>query len=263
MNEYINKIINDDCFNILPKIKDESIDLILTDPPYNINLNLNWDRDLNFKLLFKEFRRIIKRNGIMLITCNLKLLIKIYNENKDIFRFEIIWDKINNHGNFVNIKKMPGYRHEYIILLSFKAVGNFTYNPQFEKGKPYKNIRKSLNNEFCSLNNEFNINENNGYRYPVSIIKFKSDNRNERGLHPTQKPVELFSYLIKTYSNENNLVLDCFSGSGTTAIACIDNKRNFICIEKDKDYYKSSINRINDYQEKQTVSGIKYRIIGK
>jgi len=257
----INEIINDDCFNILPKIDDSFIDLILIDPPYSI-LNTNYDKEIDFIKLSNQLKRIIKNNGVIAITCNLKLLILLYNLNSDIFRYELIWDKVNNHGNFANIKKMPAYRHEYIIILSLNLNGHFTYNPQKTIGKPYKNKRKTINNEFCSYSKEVHISINDGYRYPISIIKFKSDNRNERGLHPTQKPIALFEYLIRTYSEENDLVLDCFSGSSTTAIACMNTNRRFICIEKDKNYYNISKRRVDNYKLKENKYGTKYRIEG-
>jgi site-specific DNA-methyltransferase (adenine-specific) len=160
---------------------------------------------------------------------------------------------------------MPLIRHEDIIIFSKFKIGNFTYNKQYRKGKPFKtkhiDINEDADKKYHSKINNRTETINTGLHNPCSIIEIKSDLKIEKGLHPTQKPIELFKYLIKTYSNENDLILDCFAGSGTTAIAAMDCKRNFVCIEKDKNYYEIARKRIENFKLKENKHGQKYRII--
>jgi len=257
MEQFINKIINDDCFNILPKIESSSIDLILIDPPYNI-LDAGFDKDkIDFNLLFNNLKRIIKNNKCIILTCVQPLTSKIIYNNINYFKHHYIWNKLRGYG-FHLIKYKPMMQTEDIIVLcNGKPI---TYNAQkIKRIKPIKYSfcsSKSIANP-CGLLNYTYI---SNFTYTTNLLSYKKDHI---CLHPTQKPVALFEHLIKTYSNKNDLVLDCFSGCGTTAIASINTQRNFICIEKDKKYYNESIRRLDDYQQKETKQGIKFRIIGQ
>jgi len=262
MEEYINKIINDDCFNILPKIKDESIDLILIDPPYGLGFNFEnenlskKEKDIFIEKYCKEIKRIIKQNGNIVIFCSQELGNDLYFKLLNLGLFyqnEIIWVRPTGH----NITKKLAMYHEKILTFT-KQKHHTTFNLDIIRIKSiYAEKDKRLNPKGKNPGDVWSINNLLGKKNERIM------NENNQALHPTQKPIEIINKLIMLYSNENDLILDFFSGTGTTAIVCIDNKRNFICIEKDKDYYKSSINRINDYQEKKNINGIKYRIIGK
>lgn len=234
----INSIHNGDCLNIMKDIDDKSIDMILCDLPYGMTARNKWDTIIDFKLLWKQYERIIKSNGVIVLTAIQPFTSMLVLSNPTYFKYEWIWKKQQGTG-FLNAKKQPLRNHESILVFYKNQP---TYNPQFTKGKPYKckSGTASLNyREQISV-----ITENNGYRYPLTVIDFDYD---KNKLHPTQKPVSLFEYLIKTYTNEGNLVLDNCAGSGTTAIACINTNRNYILIEKEQQYFDMINKRIQDY----------------
>lgn len=158
--------------------------------------------------------------------------------NLKMLRYEWIWEKEVATG-FLNSKKAPLKKHENVLVFCKKGS---IYNPQFTKGEPYKTINGRLSSNYG--NRKPAITDNDGLRYPVSVLKF---GRIKERIHPTQKPVALFEYLIKTYTNKGDLVLDNCMGSGTTAIAALNTERNFIGFEIDKGYYDKSIERINDF----------------
>lgn len=231
-----NSIVNGNCFNILRKIKKNTINVILSDPPYGLT-DCKWDIKLDLEKLWRYYKRVLKETGVVILTASQPFTSKLIMSNLTWFRYEWIW--VKTQGNFLDANKQPLKRHENIIIFSKKRK---IYNPQKIKGKSYK-VRSGSPCKFLSkrkrtdLINKVTINK--GDRYPTSIIKFP----NETGLHPTQKPVNLFIYLIKTYSKEGDLILDNFAGSGTTGIACIKTNRRFILIEKDQEYCKIIANR--------------------
>lgn len=240
-----NIIHNLDCFsNIDTLIEKNSIDLIMTDPPYNTTEN-SWEYEIDLEKLWNLFSYVLKDTGIVITTASQPFTTKMINSNIKDFRYCLVWDKIGTTG-FATANIMPLKRHEDILIFYKKFS---TYNPQKEvRGKKRKKGGSQKDNgcygslrSLESFNNEY---------YPTSILEFS--NASKKGLiHPTQKPVELFSYLIKTYSNEGDLVLDTFSGSGTTAISCLETKRNYICFEKDEEHYKNSLERIKQWHEDQ------------
>lgn len=235
-SEYMNKIVNDDCYNILCNIEDKSIDLILTDPPYNIS-SCGWDTKIDIDLLFSHYRRIIKDDGTIVVFGNNPFSASLIIKNIDIYKYSCVWVKPNSTSPHL-AKKQPMKRYEDIIVF-YK--GKNKYNPVMHTGKPYKWSSKRTKGEAAKIRyKEDSPIINNGYRYPTNVFEFPQ----ERGLHPTQKPVSLFEYIIRLYTNENDVVLDSFSGSGTTAVACNNTNRKFICIEKDKEIYDVSINRL-------------------
>jgi site-specific DNA-methyltransferase (adenine-specific) len=240
-----NQVLHGDCLEVMKQIQDNSIDMILSDLPYGTTKN-SWDIVIDFESLWFHYERIIKNNGAIVLTSAQPFTSMLIMSNLKLFRYEIIWDKINKFTGFMNAKKMPLKKHENILVFYKKLP---TYNPQMKQGKPYKTKRKDIHLDTGINYGKVGIKEridtiNNGERYPDSIWSFKGDNKLTKRLHPTIKPVELFEELIKTYTNKNEIVLDNCAGSGTTGIACVNTNRNYILIEKDKDYYNTIIERL-------------------
>lgn len=231
----MNKLINDDCFNVLPTIDDHSIDMILCDLPY-ATTNCEWDSILPFETLWNEYKRIIKPNGAIVLTASQPFTSKLIMSNLDMFKYEWIWNK-NKATNFLNAKKQPLRKHESVLVFYSKQP---IYNPQFTEGKPYKCKQGKQADVYNHYKRITTV--NTGNRYPVSLLQFEC----EVGLHPTQKPVLLFEYLINTYTNEGDVVLDNCCGSGTTAIAALNTNRNYICIEQNENYYNIAKKRIEN-----------------
>jgi len=244
-----NKLIMGDCLDELPKIFDKNIDLVLTDPPYGTT-QCKWDSIIPFEPMWKELKRIIKDNGCIALFGSEPFSSNLRISNIKNYKYDWIWQKDNGTG-FANAKKQPLRKYENISIFYNKRS---IYNPQMRIGKPYKiksgkrnKGTETLSGKKLQKNNKSNIasyyrseNYNNGTRYPINIIDFKR----ERGLHPTQKPVALLEYLIKTYTNENDTVLDFTMGSGSTGVACKNLNRKFIGIEKDEKYFDIAKQRI-------------------
>ncbi len=244
----INEIFNEDCLAGMKRIPDKSVDMILCDLPYGMGANQDtWDKVLPLDLLWKEYKRIIKDNGAIVLTASQPFTSKLVLSNEKMFRYEIIWKKPQGTG-FMNAKRLIMKAHENILVFYKKLP---TYNPQMTEGKPYKmeretNSKKHKSNIAPNNDNKLIVTDNTtGERYPTSVIEFKQ----EKGLHPTQKPVALFEWLIKTYTNERMTVLDNCMGSGTTAIACLNTNRNYIGFELDPDFYQIAINRVKEWYD--------------
>lgn len=244
-----NKIYLGDCLEVMKDIKDSSIDMILSDLPYGITQN-KWDCLINLNDLWKEFWRILKNEGVVVLTAAQPFSSVLVSSCIERFKHEWIWIK-DKGSNFANVKREPMKEHEHVLIFSR---GKWVYNPQLQERAesglkriqtPIKMVTKS-NNYGKGFDNDL-IKNCSDLRVPSTHQKFNI----ERGLHPTQKPVKLFEYLIKTYTNEEDLVLDATAGSGTTAIACINTNRKFICIEKDEEFYKKSVQRL-----KERINGI-------
>jgi len=232
----INQIYNIDCLEGMKYIDDKSIDMILCDLPYGTTA-CKWDTIIPLDVLWREYERIIKDNGAIVLTASQPFTTMLINSNIKLFKYCWVWEK-EQGVNFLMAKKQPLKVHEDICVFYKKQC---TYNPQMTMGKPYIS-GKGDSGEVTGKVKKIQT-KNTGTRYPKSIIRF---NR-ERGLHPTQKPVALFEYLIKTYTNESDLVLDNCMGSGTTAIACINTNRNYLGFELNKEYYEIAKNRINKH----------------
>lgn len=228
-----------DCLELMKGIPDKSIDMILCDLPYGTTRN-KWDSVIPLDKLWEQYEGIIKDNGAIVLFSQMPFTAKLVHSNLKLFKYEWIWQKDNATG-FLNAKKMPLKIHENILVFYKKLP---TYNPQMRKGfKPYT-CKQGRGSSSWNYNENFGgyITENNGERYPVDVIKEKREN----GLHPTQKPVELLEYLIKTYTNEGEIVLDNCMGSGSTGVACINTNRNFIGFDINKDYIELSKKRIEE-----------------
>jgi site-specific DNA-methyltransferase (adenine-specific) len=221
-------------------IPDKSIDMILCDLPYGTTA-CKWDTIIPFVSLWEAYRRIIKDNGAVVLTASQPFTSALVMSNPDMFKYEIIWHKSQATGH-LNAKKMPMREHESILIF---GIGKLTYNAQIQKKEP-KNIRPLAKDRDFKNRECYGKFKDGNFReiplnltYPRSVIKINNTNHGERGLHPTQKPVALFEYLIKTYTNPGDVVLDNCSGSGTTAIACINTQRNYI-------YYSKSVERVEN-----------------
>ena len=226
-----------DCLELMKDIPDKSVDMVLCDLPYGTTKN-KWDSVIPLNKLWKQYERIIKDNGAIVLFSQMPFSAELVHSNLKLFKYEWIWQKDNGTG-FLNAKKMPLKIHENILVFYKKLP---LYNPQMRTGfKPYK-CKQGRHSTNYGAYEQGHITESNGERYPIDIIKFKKDN----GLHPTQKPVELLEYLIKTYTNENETVLDNCMGSGSTGVACVNTNRNFIGYELNEKYFKIAEKRINE-----------------
>lgn len=241
-----------DCLELMKTLDDKSVDLILCDLPYGTTRN-KWDSVLDLELLWEQYNRIIKDRGAILLFAQTPFDKVLGVSNLENLRYEIIWQKTAPTG-FLNAKKMPMKAHENILVFYKKLP---TYNPQMTQGHPRKVSSKASRSNSAnrhtkkSLKGESNYgvfaNEIEGYdsteRYPLSVQVFAKDQQKEN-YHPTQKPVALLEWLVKTYSNEGDLVLDNCMGSGSTGVACINLNRNFIGMELTEQYFEIAQERI-------------------
>ena len=226
-----------DCLEILKQIPDGSVDMILTDPPYGTTA-CKWDSVIPFEPMWAELKRIIKPNGAIVLFGSEPFSSALRMSNIKQYKYDWVWEKEQGVNPLLS-KKQPMNNIEYIHVFYAKQVN---YNPQFEKGQPYS-ITRDKTDRICEVNGHNftqTTTNNDGYRYPKRVLKF---NR-QTGLHPTQKPIALLEYLIKTYTHENETVLDFTAGSMSTAIACINTNRKGIMIEKDAHYFKVGSDRV-------------------
>lgn len=253
-----NKLYHGDCFDFLPKISDKSVDLILTDMPYGTlnksNPDAQWDKEVSLPSLWNQYKRIIKPNGAILLFGQGVFAAKLILSNPKWFKFDFVWDKVRK-SNFLNCKKMPMRQHEQVLVFYDKPP---TYNPQMVRCEPHQrnHSRGRLDKEQTNTcYGKFGKAETiiSDFKYPGTIVKFPKGHSKEDWLHGTAKPVNLLRWLIRTYSNEGDLVLDNFAGSSSTAIACIDEKRDWIMMEKDDVFYNISKKRIEQKLREPTL----------
>lgn len=239
-----NKIYQGDCLEIMKQIDDKSIDMILCDLPYGVTKNKN-DIVIPFDRLWKQYERIIKSNGVIALFAQGLFYVDLVSSNKKIFRYDLVWDKKLTSG-FLNCNRQPLRKHEQIAIFYKKQP---TYNPQFSEGEPVHSKGKCLNKHKNSNYGKYaevdNTDKNNFNKFPTSILEY-SKIHPSKSVHPTQKSIELSEYLIKTYTNEKEVVLDNCIGSGTTAIACINTNRNYIGIELQQEYVDIANKRISE-----------------
>lgn len=222
---------------VLPSISDKSVGMILCDLPYGTTQN-KWDTIIPFELIWPQYERIIKDDGVIALTAVQPFTSQLICSNPKMFRHVMVWDKRLGTGH-LNAKKMPLRRHEDICIFSKAPNGRYTYNPQMRKGK-YRD--KTTGHTSENYGDFKRVKQKNDLYYPTSIIELYAPQTGK--MHPTQKPVELFEYLIKTYSNPGDTILDNCIGSGTTAEAALKTGRKFIGIEKELDYVLMSQQRI-------------------
>ena len=245
----IDKIFNEDCLEGMKRIPDGSVDFVLTDLPYGITV-CEWDKKIDLTKFWEQANRVTKRNGAMAMFSQLPFGVDLINANRKNFRYEWIWEKSLGTGMF-NAKKMPLRCHENILVFYQKLP---TYNPQFRSGKPYKRAPQTPKNYeggvYHGVKSLPSRNDGDKY-YPRDVIKFTVSMSSEERYHNTQKPVDLLEYLIKTYTNEGELVLDATIGSGSTAVACINTNRHFIGFELNEKYFDIANQRIAEAQARK------------
>jgi len=245
-----------DCLEVMKTIKDNSIDAIITDPPYGTTA-CKWDSVIDFELMWLELNRIIKPNGAIVLFGSEPFSSALRMSNIKNYKYDWIWNKVLGK-NFLLAKKMPLKSHEIISVFYKKQP---TYNPQRTEKKSDSTLKREKRKMDCndkSISEHYGrikrVNSDSDYKYPVTIQTFKQQNKSNQFLkkvfHPTQKPVELMEYLIKTYTNENETVLDFTMGSGSTGVACKNTNRNFIGIEQDENYFNIAKKRIEEAKYK-------------
>ncbi|HPK27742.1 MAG TPA: site-specific DNA-methyltransferase [Candidatus Absconditabacterales bacterium] len=243
MLDILNRVVEGDCLDIMKTIPNKSIDMVLCDLPYGTTQN-KWDSVIPLDKLRGHYKRILKDNGVIVLTAQGLFTAKLILSNDKWFKYKIIWEK-SKATNFLNAKKQPLRKHEDVCVFYNKQP---TYNPQMTEGAPYnKGFRKE---QFTgSYGDFFSIEvKSNGMRYPTDVVYFKTAESEGAVYHPTQKPVSLGQYLIKTYTNPGDIVLDNTCGSGSFLVAAVLEGRNFIGIEKNEDskqFKKYKIDLIN------------------
>ena len=253
----INKIYNEDCLEGMKRIADGSIDMILCDLPYGTTGN-KWDTVIPLDKLWEQYERIISPQGAIVLTGSQPFTTTLISSNPSLFKYEWIWEKSKGLG-FQHAQNMPMKRHENVLVFSKASMGHksllgdkrMNYNPigVVETDEIGIVDAKTYGSNLGARHKQVGRQYIKRTGFPSSILKFGSDT----GLHPTQKPVALFEYLIKTYTNPGELVLDNCIGSGTTAIACMNTQRNFIGFEMDKGYYDIACKRIEEHKEAKDI----------
>ncbi len=245
----VNQIYFGDCLEVMKAIPDASIDLVIADLPYEITQN-KWDQIIPFEPLWDAYKRICKKSAAIILTAVQPFTSLLVNSNLEMFRYDLVWRKNKKRG-FLNAKKMPLRQHEDILVFYSKLP---TYNPQKTTGHaPTHNFTKHTSDGTNYGKTKQGIKGGGSTeRYPTSVLDFAvvNNDRSEEKIHPTQKPVELFEWLIRTYSNEGDLVLDNCVGSGTTIWACLNSRRTFVAIENDQKYYEHCVNKYEKYSSK-------------
>jgi len=234
------KLINDDCLVAMKDIPDGSVDMVLTDPPYGTTA-CKWDSIIPLEPMWEQLKRIIKPNGAIVMTASQPFTTTLISSNMKMFKYCWVWEKTKATG-FFDAKKRPLNNYEDIVVFYSKPP---VYNPQMtEADKVYKRGAVKRKKSDCYGKEKDFIQKETGLRYPKRV--FTIGNASTKGIvHPTQKPVALMEYLVKTYTNENETVLDFTMGSGTTGVACKNLNREFIGIELSRDYYEIACKRIN------------------
>jgi site-specific DNA-methyltransferase (adenine-specific) len=239
-------LVHADCFDVFPYIADASVQLILCDLPYNVT-GLKWDSLLDLPKLWEQYERIIKPNGAIVLTAMQPFTTELIISNRKMFKYTWVWNKVKP-GNFLTAKLKPMQNHEDIVIFSKANTANcnknnMLYIPQLEKREKVRKYKKEADSDIYARKNTTSIEYTTDFKYPKSILEISNANQKNK-LHPTQKPLELMKYLIKTYSNENDVVMDNCMGSNTTGLACKELNRQYIGIEKDKNYYDVSVSRV-------------------
>ena len=237
-------LYNEDCLEKMKEIPAQSIDMILCDPPYGIT-RCKWDKKIDLKQTWVQYERIIKDNGVICLFAQTKFFYELIKSNEKLFRYDLIWDKVLVTG-FLNANRQPLRQHEQIAIFYKKQP---KYNPQMGTGKPLHGKGKietnqiKKNNVYGTFYKTPDLRKGSTEKYPTSILRFQKLHSSQM-VYPTEKPIQLLEYLIKTYTNENDLVLDSYMGSGTTGIACKKTNRNFIGIEIDKKAFEMAKKRL-------------------
>lgn len=252
------KLYKGDCLVEMAKLPDKSIDMILCDLPYGVlhknNPHAQWDSKIPFDKLWEQYNRVIKDNGAIVLFAQGMFSAQLMMSNPKMWRYNLAWDKVLTSG-FLNAKRMPLRSHEDICVF-YKQIP--TYNPQMAEGQPLHGKGTSYmnkgvtNNCYGATKGTEEGRKGSTEKYPTSIVRFQKPHPS-CAVHPTQKPVDLLEYLIKTYTNEGEKVLDNCMGSGSTGLACVNTKRNFIGIELNDEYFAIAEKRIKEAQSQLTL----------
>lgn len=240
------KLMQGDCLELMKDIPDGSVDMVLCDLPYGLTQN-EADIVIPFEPLWKEYKRIIKENGCIALFAQGKFFVDLVNSNRNMFRYDLVWDKVLTSG-FLNANRMPLRRHEQIAVFYKKLP---VYNPVFSNGKPVhgmgmKYLHKTrTNNNYGKIKAAEDTRKGSTEKYPTSILRFQKPHPSVCQ-HPTEKPVALLEYMIKTYTNPGDLVLDNCMGSGSTGVACVNTGRSFIGIEIEQEFFDIAKNKISE-----------------
>lgn len=238
------EMYNEDCLVTLQRLRDGEVDLLLQDTPFGVTKN-KWDIKPDLPKMWNEWNRVTKEEGAMIFFATQPFASELIFSNKKNFRYDLIWYKSLGSG-FLNAQIMPLRNHEHILVFYRKMP---VYNPQMGVGIRKKGVRKhnrtGTNYGKFATQKEAGFFDDEGKRYPQSVIDFSNGDRTKESFHPTQKPVDLIRYLIRTYSNENDLVFDGYFGSGTAPHACVLEGRRFKGSELGLEYYNYSVNRVN------------------
>lgn len=237
------RLFCDDMFNTLGNIESQSVDLLLTDFPYGtLNKRNEWDTIIDYPTFWSHVDRICKPTCPIISTAAQPFTSVLISSNYRDFKYTMVWEKSKATG-YLNAKKQPLRAHEDIVIFYKKQP---TYNPQMTQGTPYdKGIAVRDTEAYGVQTKEVHVKNDSGLRYPRSVLYFKTA-ESEGKYHPTQKPVALYEYLIRTYSKEGDTILDPCMGSGTTGVACLNTNRNFIGIEMEEKYFKIAQDRMNN-----------------
>jgi site-specific DNA-methyltransferase (adenine-specific) len=231
-----------DCLERMAELPDGAVDMVLCDLPYGTTA-CKWDAVIPFEPLWAHYRRVTKPNAAIVLTASQPFTSALVMSNPRWFRYELIWEK-QKGSDPLNARRRPLKKHEAILV--FAAAGTTIYNPQMTAGDPY--IRRGdcrvKSENFSAAKATMDRGSADGLRFPTSVLKFPSEGMNVGNHHPTQKPVALMEYLIRTYTNEGDTVLDNTMGSGTTGVACANTRRKFIGIERDPTYFAIAEKRI-------------------
>lgn len=249
MENLLNKIHHADCLDFMCQMPDKCVDLVLTDPPYGTTA-CSWDSIIPFNAMWVELDRIRKDKCAVALFGQEPFSSLLRTSNLHKFKYDWIWEK-QKASNFMSMKHQPAKYHEIISVFYPHDYFPVMWMIDDKKRDKRKTVTDPMTNKDCHLGSiKRTRSVDTGLRYPKSILKIKkSINGN---IHPTQKPVELYEYLIRTYTKEGDIVLDFTSGSGTNAIACYNLNRQFICVEKDSDYYQKSIIRLEEHKKQPT-----------
>ena len=234
-----NIIYHGDCIEGMKILPDNSVDMVLTDPPYGTTCN-KWDTVVDVDAFWKEIKRVTKKNSAILIFTQMPFTATVVMSNPKMFRYEWICEKANATG-FLNARRMPMKCHENVLVFYGKLP---VYHPIMEHGKPYRRGLEDKNSSNYNAVRRLHSGTPTDTRFPRDVLKVSWRSAFGKTLHPTQKPVSLCEYFIKTYSNKADIILDPFIGSGTTAVAAINTERKYIGFEKEKEYFEVAKNRL-------------------
>jgi len=247
-DDMVNTVTQGDCLELIENINPGSVDMVLCDLPYGTTA-CKWDTRIPLDALWRGYKKVLKSNGVIVLTASQPFTSILITSNLQEFKYCLVWDKVNKYTGALDANRKPLKRHEDIaIFYSSQPI----YNKQYRTGNAYKVKRTKGHGQHtfygAGTSGEVRYGENDGKHHnPCSVLQIPADNKVELGLHPTQKPVALFEYLIRTYTNPGALVLDNCCGSGTTGIACLNSGRNFIQIEREEAYCNIALERIGNW----------------